>query len=227
MPRFQIDFRFVEIEAELWALRQFLSVVEDQITSLIDEDARRLHAANADLEWEDPSFGAERQEHDIRSTRVFPRFMRNPFLVALWACYESGVEEVAAELLRKKGKGLRLRDIRGENWLECAVTYFAEVHGWQLESDPGLLEAIRDLLVVRNCVAHANGQVRSIPENKLKKLRAVAARQRGVAIDDGLIVTTPEYLAGAFAAVDSSLSSLVTAVRGDPSVRKIPPEQGA
>lgn len=225
MPRFTVDLRFVEIEAELWALGEFLRVIESQVEYLIQQDEVRVRAdlREQELPWEDPEVQSAFQEHDARARRVFPRFMRAPFLVALCACYESAVEELARESARVGGRLLQLQDIKGKSWFDAARKYFDAVLLLPLDEDAGRLRQIADLFLIRNAIAHASGQVRGLSASKLDRLKEVLKRHHNrILIEDGLVVLTPAFLEESFANVNASVTALVLSVRGGPAVRRLP-----
>ncbi len=221
MTRLHLDFRFVGIERELWALEQFLRVVEPQIGYLRDQDRIRTEAAlrEARYKWEDPETQEAFQDLDERAESVFPRFLRAPFLISLWACYESAIFEIAAERGQALSSKLRLRDIRGDDFLDGAQRYFDAVLGELLEEDPVRLRTLADLLVIRNILAHANGQARLISPERLRNLKLVLARHPSVVLDDDYLRPSPDLLTTCYAAVEGSLRALVNRIRGGPAVR--------
>lgn len=228
MPRFAFDLRFVEIEAELWALGEFLHVIEPQVQYLIKQDEVRMRADLSEqrLPWEDPDVQAAFQEHDERASRVFPRFLRAPFVVALCATYESAIEELALASAKASGRDLQLKDIKANSWFAAAQKYFKAVLLIPLDGNIERLHFIADLFVVRNAVAHANGNVRSIPERKLEQLKEVSRRHAGqIAVDD-LVMLEPSFLEAAYTNVDGSVRALVDTIRGGPAVRQMPSLRG-
>jgi hypothetical protein len=230
MPRFTVDLRFVEIEAELWALSEFLRVIESQVQYLIAQDEVRMRAQlhEQGLPWEDPDVQLAFQEHDARTQRVFPRFMRAPFLVALCASYEAAIEELANAHAKATKRSLLLQDIRARSWFDAARKYFDAVLLVPMDENAERLTAIRDLFVVRNAIAHANGQIRSVPTSKLKRLEEVIRQHSGgISIDDGLVTVESSFLEEAFANVNGSVRALVDKVRGGPAVRRVPSLHGA
>lgn len=224
MARFTFDPRFIEIEAELWALGQFLPVIEAQIEYLIAQDRVRMEAdlAEQGLLWEDPDVQSAFQDHYARANRVFPRFMRAPFIVALCACYETSIEELASAIAEANERSLQLKDIRGSTWPDSARKYFQSVLGIPIDEDAGRVEFISDLFLVRNAIAHANGDTRGMPDSKLARLRQVIQRYPGlISIDDSLVVLDPAFLKLAFSNVNDSVRALVEYARGGPSFRFI------
>ena len=92
MPKFYPDFRFIEIEYELWALEHLLGVLEQQIAYLRDQDPVRTFAELRERGWEHDE--GERQLaaqelterkaiHDLRKRRSFGPNLRSPAVIAI------------------------------------------------------------------------------------------------------------------------------------------------
>ena len=216
--RIRFDPRFVEIEHELWALGEYLQWVEPQIEELRLKDKERIEKELSDqgLPWDDADVQVAYQEIQERAENVFPRFLRGPFLTALWASYESGVKELADNIARSQSLDLRLKNIQGKHFVDEAERYFNTVLEIFLDQDDGRLERIADLLQIRNIFAHANGQERGVPKEKRPKIADLLSRN-GIGFVDGYLNASPEYLARAFEDVDGSLRTLVNKVRGGPA----------
>src|SRR5215211_7083243 len=95
MPGFIIDFRFVEIEHELWALAEYNRMLEAQLPALENQEQQRLQQRIRDQQLDESDASIEYQQHYDLIEHVLPRFFRGPVLVTLWAIYESAVNEIA------------------------------------------------------------------------------------------------------------------------------------
>lgn len=216
MPHINVDFRFIEIEYELWALDHLRATLEDQISYLRDQDTLKTFAELREHGWEHDE--AERQiaaqELDERQDYVLPRFLRGPFVVSLWACYESAVRELADYFRRVRQAKLELRDIRADNELLQFKKYYRDVLSVSLDDVPDRLAFMDDLRLVRNAIAHANGQRRAMTAGKWN-MTAEALARRGVTVDDyrGVIVLTDAFLREAYDTTNVSLRALVARAR--------------
>jgi len=230
MPRFTVDLRFVEIESELWALAEFLRVIESQVQYLIAQDEVRMRAELREqgLPWEDPDVQLAFQEHDARAKRVFPRFMRAPFLVALCATYEAAIEELANAQAKATECSLLLKDIKARSWFMAARKYFEAVLLIPMDKNAQRLSAIGELFEVRHAFAHGNGEIRSVPDSKLQRLQEIIRQHPGdISIDDGLVTLESAFLEKAFGNVNGSIRELVNTIRGGPAVRLLRSVRGA
>jgi hypothetical protein len=226
MPKFTLDLRFVFLERELWALGEFLKVIEPQVTYLCDQDRIQTHARLSEqgYTWDDADLQLGLQDLDQRARIVFPRLLRNPFLVTLWAAYESGVAQIAADLARTTNTGLMLRDIRAHNSLDSAIKYYAEVVRTVLDLDNDRLGRLARLQALRNVVAHANGEQRAVSSERWNAVEKLLAGMPEVSVHDGYLIVSEEYLTAAYRDVSESLLDLIQRVRG-PSVRLLGPKR--
>jgi hypothetical protein len=212
----RIDLRFVDLEYELWALDHLRDVIEQQVQFLKDQDHLRTFAELKEHGWDhdEAEWQLATQELDERQEIVIPRFFRGPFVVSLWACYESGIREVADYLQRTKKVVLNMRDIRAENELAQAQKYFSHVLAFSLDDSSDRLAFLADLKLVRNALAHANGQKRAMSPEQWTRVSKALARH-GAPVDDyrGFIIITCEFAKKAFEAVHASLHQLVTRAR--------------
>jgi hypothetical protein len=221
MTRITVDFRFIEIEKEIWAVGEYLKTVSSQTNYLIDQDRIRTEAMlkEAGATWDDADTQLEFQDMHERALTVFPRFMRAPCITAIWACYESGTIELADYVAKSTNKKLRLRDVRGDHFLDAAVKYYSTVLATPLDESDDRIARLKDLMVLRNAVAHANGLARAVPPDKWKAVEELARRRPNLSIEDGYVNPSEEYLQEAYSDMSSSLRALVLRVRGGPTMR--------
>ncbi len=216
MVLINFDPRFIEIEYELWALGHLRDVLEAQIVFLRDQDKLKTFAELKERGWDhdEVEWQLASQEFAERQEYVIPRFLRGPFVVSLWACYESAVKEIADYLQGRVGAPLTLRDIRADTELQQFMKYFGAVMKIPLDEIGDRLSFIDDLRLVRNALAHANGRQRAMPEQKWA-LVSTALKRRGSPPDDyrGLIVLSADFVREAYDAVNASLRELVARAR--------------
>ena len=219
MARIYVDMRFFEIEREIWAIGEYLKTIPAQVQQIVAQDRHRtskiLGAAGANLD--EAEIQAELDEMHERTEKVFPRFVHIPCIVSIWACYESGVTEVADFLADGGSKKLRIRDVRRGNFVKNAESYYSTVLNVSLDNSEDRLARLADLLVIRNAIAHRNG--RSGPSGTADGVKSVLARTAEISVTEGYIDPSPVYLQNAYSDVSTSLGDLVWRVRGGPAVR--------
>jgi hypothetical protein len=219
MDGLTIDFRYIAVEYELWGLGEVLQVLEATIDRLAQEDEVATIAAlrQAGATIDDGDVDIAYQDIAAKRDYVLPRFVRGPFVIALWATFESLIQAIARERAKAMKAPLGMAQLRGD-FIRKATVYFDAILRLPLESDPSRLSRLRDLYRVRNALVHANGNKEAMSEEGWNELATTLLR-RGVSADHyrGLVVLTPEYVASAFDDVSSSLRDLVARGRQGPT----------
>ena len=121
-------------------------------------------------------------EHDYLTESFLPRVYRSPFIVVLFAVYETAVTEIAD--LIQSGQG-QTRDLKrgGGNvdFLTKAKAYYRDVLGMELSRNEDHWKRLEVLREVRNVIAHTNGRF-EMASNKQKEV----LRKEGLAHGYGL-----------------------------------------
>jgi len=210
-----IDLRYVEIEYELWAVREFLNVVEVQLAHLRDqaEVATRAATEGRGLDWEDGEVQMKFQELYEKAEYIFPRYVRGPAVITLCAAYESAVLEIAAFLERQRKLQVSLRSRRDGSFLDRARKHYALVLSLPLDTDPSRLARLADLYEFRNWLAHVNGRLDSVSPARRPHFRDLVRRHPENVIDRDWLMVDAKYLEAAYADVDASVRDLIARAR--------------
>ena len=165
----EYDFRLleiVEIEHELYALEDHIKLIESQIKRFQRKERLRLdtHIKIQRLSPEDPEWHEAIQYYNERIEFLLPRFFRGPFLVALYAVYESAVTEIAQLMQKKMQQGISIKDLRG-GFLERAKKYYGYILKFDLCTEEKVWQRINMLAELRNAFAHVNGRIEMLNEN--------------------------------------------------------------
>jgi hypothetical protein len=216
MTKRLVDFRYVEFEYELLALRQMLLAIEPTIERLSAENEEETLAELRDNGWDHDEAELDMAFQDIRDVRDFmlPRFLRGPFVVSLWACFEAAVSAVAMKMHDELSASSTLHEQRRGSFPKKARRYFQEVLGVPLEFETARYHRLVDLYAVRNALAHANGLKEGMSPKEWEKLEtAVAGHAIGVDQHRGALRLTQSYVASAYEDVNDCLRSLVSRAR--------------
>src|SRR5258708_21902753 len=204
---FKIDFRLVEIEYELSAVKEYIRTLDSQLPILEkrerEELEKRIHEQN--LDEADASMEYD-QHHDLIK-RVVPRFFRGPVLVTLWAIYESGVQEVASHIQNKQSWALASRDIRGDNKLAQFNKYYEHILKFPLITSDPARERIEMLQVLRNALAHGNGRKDAVKD--WEKIEKWSQTNKGIIADHDYLMLTGAFVQETFTIVNGSLRDLI------------------
>lgn len=206
-----IDYRFLEIEAELSALSEYSEAVERQLPFAVESETKRLEAELTDAE--------EYEQHSIEqwiyqfTEEVLPRFFRAPILVALWAIFESAVLRIAGYLQKESGHALRINDLRGKNDFDRYQKYYEHVLGFPLIGVEEMRETLDTLLLVRNALAHGNGLVEMIKPDNLHKIRSWEKTHGGIFTEHEYLYVSTEFVQRMTRAVSIVLNDLIRRVK--------------
>ena len=215
MAKIHVDFRFIDLEHELWSLGKFRELFEEQLTFLKDQERVRLRArlSGTESEMDDAERQFASEQVELLVEEVLPRFFRGPYLIALWALFESGMIELADYLAQRKQLPLKLRDVRGRDPVEQWNKYFTHVASFPLGVAESTWENLDELRQVRHILAHANGRLDLAEESTRRKVERWCGETRGLRAHFNLLIVSAEYTRSAQVLVTDTPSGLIGRVR--------------
>lgn len=162
-----IDLSFPLIQ-DLRLLKDYVDSIDKIIASL------SAHYQEKELsqygEYDDPgeiSYIYQIGEHYL------PNAVKMPLVVSIYTSIESNIEQLLEYSRNREGKTLKLKDIKASSNASQYQKYITHV----LELDFKLNTSnIADINKIRNCIAHANGNLQHWPESKVEELKKVAER---------------------------------------------------
>ena len=200
-----LDFRLLEVSTELSTLEEHLELIEDQIERGQGQASSRRKAKMLDLEPDDEAeWSLLQQEYYYQVNFVHPRVLRNPFLVSLFAVYESAVTEIAKLIQQKKGLAISIDDLKGD-LLKRSKKYYEHVLQFQLSLGNENWQRVMLLSDLRNAIAHTNGRLDMVS----KRTRERILKSKGVREELGCLVVEGAFLKETFAFVKNDLEGLV------------------
>ncbi len=210
-----VDFRLGEVSGELDTLKKHLELIEEEIKrgeeaakAELDAKLRPLYLNKQEL-----SLDERDEEHNYREEYyyqidfVLPRVLRVPFLVALFAVYETAVIEVASHIQKKRGGQISRDDFKGD-LLNRAKKYYKRVLQFELSSNNKRWERLTVLAGLRNAIAHTNGRLDMIEEQNRKKMEKIL-KLDGVKDELGFVIVSGAFLRETFTLVKDDLEDLV------------------
>jgi hypothetical protein len=207
-----MDFILIDVSAEIYAIEEFLEIMEKQIEhikksqkSILDK-ALKEKKLNSD---DHPEWDELYQNYDRLVEFLLPCFFRGPFLISLYAIYEAAVTEIARLLQKDKGQALSINDLRGADFLDRAEKYYMHILHFDLYVDKSAWEQIKMLSEIRNAIAHTNGRIDVLRENAKKRILDWVEKKIGINLYWGSIVVDAAFLEKTFLCVRTSLLNLV------------------
>lgn len=201
------DFSSYQVCLDVWALEAYIQILEVELPRVREEERKRI--------WQAVKPGDEQQEHyaEIADYQldegITTRLLTGTALIAIWATYEAVVRRNAKRI--QESRRLRLKIGRGP-FPESARMYFEDVLQCDLHPQGTDWDRLNVIYGLRNALAHANGQLEDVPEQKRKKVEEWARTFQGLKIADGYLIVSVEFVRGAFNFINELLCDLGTRI---------------
>ncbi len=213
MPQFDtIDFQLIEVELELSDLFYYLDLLEKQIKerqtvyrSELEKIIREQGLTPDDSNWQIV------HEYEHLADYRMPRLFRAPFLICLYALYESTVIEIANFIKDKVGTEKTINEYKRAFNLDMAKEYYKQTIHFPLYSDNVSWERIKMLSLIRHAFAHANGRIGALNQKIRDKIVKYEKQNLGISLgDDGYLVLDERFLKETLMLVSVSLNDLIS-----------------
>jgi hypothetical protein len=206
----QYDFRLLDVSLELYALEDHLHLIENQMEHIKKTERLRVdaHIREQGFSPDDPEWHQALNEYSHRIQFFLPRFFRGPFLVALYAVYESGVTEIARLIQKKQSQPISIDDLRGD-FLERAKKYYKHILKFDLHVEDEAWQRVKMLSELRDAFAHANGRLEMVKEKRRELIEKWEQQKIGITTYQGYIVCDAKLVSDIFEVVRKSLEDLV------------------
>lgn len=191
------DMDTLDIEAELSMLADYRELLEEHLEHAVSKEEvvrneRLAQASKAETEedyWIESQMAHQDADWAIEKYR---RLFRGPFIIALWAFFESSVQTLA-ELIRVQRKAqLRFADFSG-SVLQKAWKYYPHVLGFPV-GDDGTKSRLSELYELRCALAHSNGYLSLMEENDRARLKKLIKHRPGLELAVDRVLMTKEFL---------------------------------
>lgn len=209
------DFRFVEISCELNAIARYIDSVDQQLPDLIQKEGNKAYERLKQRGYENDEVERQimRQELYKLTEVTLPKYFWGSTLVTIWAIFESGISEIAAELKSQKNLGISLNDINGDV-IERVNKYFNYILDMPIETRSKNWQHLRMLYDLRNAIAHANGRFENVKnKNDIKKIKNWAKADIGIQAVSGDILFTSDFVKKTHGIIFELLDDLIKKVK--------------
>jgi hypothetical protein len=213
--RIRVDFRFVEILNELYALEQFMDCVESQLPDLIKKEEEKAHEMLRDQGTDIDEFERDQINRKLYSLidEVLPRYFRTPILVSLWAIFESAIIEIAEEVKNQQKQVIKLNDINGD-LLERTNKYFNHIIKISVNTEDNSWQHLRMFYTLRNAIAHANGRLDNIKSEKdIEKIKQWSKAGIGIDSVNGTLNFSSEFVRKTYSVIFEVIKTLTDQVK--------------
>lgn len=201
-----MDFRYpgIEIKVELIVLQAYLSQIENGVKSVCES-----YISAEMKKYSDSDFHEYQHVYQIAEDEM-PRIIRIPFIVTIYAIFENSVARLLDYAKMKEEKELSLKDINGKSPISTQNKYMKHVLGYEYQFSNKIMRDIGQINTVRNYIAHCNGNIGSLSEDKIKKLKSISGKVVGLSIEQDVIDISYQYLESSMHTIESSLRELMS-----------------
>lgn len=223
---FDLNDPLLEATMEVFAIEEYYETLEKQIEHVQKSQKLKLDAyiLREKLTPDDPEWHEAIQEYYHLVDFLLPRFFRGPFLVSLYALYESVVTEIA-NLAQARHRNLkRFSKYKGGqdlNFLERSRKYYAEILRIELCSDVSAWSRLVALLEFRHALAHSNGRIDLIRPAKKSVVLDLIRTLPDVDTYSGYITFGKDFVADTTCIVINELRRLIEDNRETCRIHKI------
>ncbi len=208
------DFWLVEVPVDLDILKDHLKHIEEQAEQwrqsaedILDTMLEKLPTLSQNDRRPWSQFSYDIHDDYVKSRPQY--ILYNPFLVSLYAVYESAVTQIASLIQEKNGQQVPLDDNKKGDFLGYAKKYYRDVLKLELFKNNQSWERLKILAELRHAIAHANGHLEMVKESKRKKIRNWMDKDIGIEEYCGDIIVTQSFVRETFDTVKDNLEDLL------------------
>lgn len=203
-----LDFRLLDVSLEIHALEDQYDLIKEQLIHFQSVESKKLDDLSKKLTLDEADWHFANQEYNHKIDFLYPRFFWGPFIVALYAVYETAVIEIAKLIQQTQKQKISINDLKG-NFLERASLYYKHVINFELCNNNSTWEKIKILSELRNAIAHSNGRTDMLNKNTRNRIRNLEKQKIGITTHYRFIIFDETYIKTTFESVRSTLNDLV------------------
>lgn len=193
----------IEIKVEFILMQEYLSQLEVGIKAVCDAYLETEAKKYKDAEY------YEYQHIYTVAEEGIPRLIRLPLVVSIYTLFENSVTQLLSYAQSKESKELSLKDINGKSPTSKFNKYMKHVLEFDFKISNIAMDELSKINKVRNCIAHTNGDLSAMSDDKAKDIRAL--KVSGLMIDS----TSPqldvsyEFLENSMGCVENTVRELM------------------
>jgi len=209
------------------ALASYLDVLKDQLGLVTqkyreraERELERQEAELHELQYRDRLF-----QIDDAVEKHIPQYLYNSAVVAIWGLFESFLDDLATWVARREKSTVHLDHLKG-GFPGRVERFFEGVIRFPLPWTPDQRQRLRHLQELRNLIAHRNGRLSDLTEEKVRRARELVGRLSGVSIGGSTVSVSEDYVADASSLVFDVVGGLNDALAEHyDGPRWVPPEE--
>jgi hypothetical protein len=200
-----IDFSFpgIEIKVESNVLKEYIFQVESGVNSICKK-------------YMDTELDKYKGEHYLEYVHVYaiaedelPRVILNPITLSIYALFESSINRLLIYCQNKENQVRSLKDIKGKSLLSRVNKYIEQVLLYDYKFSDSDIQTLTSLIAVRNCIAHANGDLNQLDQRKKNNLSKIINNRNDLSVFSEQICVSAQYLQNMFGLIDQLLRNFM------------------
>jgi hypothetical protein len=205
-PGLAIAANFHSVERYLSLLTKYVPIIKDDFNIHFLEGLANIEQLESEehkeqlgiLKWETEMF--------------VPRCFYGASILALWAAFESSVSQLAAFIKLKASVRLSFEEIREQNLVRRLQLYVETFTSKPVYFGDAIVKGISDLQMVRNSLAHSNGDLHFLSAEKRNRLEVLVSTQIGLAIIEDELIVREQYARTAFVFAENFVNTIMVHV---------------
>ena len=133
---------------------------------------------------------------------------RAPYLISIWALYESGVIDLTNYIQEKERALIALSDIRGRSLQDQLEKYYTGVLKVAMPIPPQTFSALNDIQLLRNAIAHRNGLIDNLDESRKARINRIVESRADIEIVDSILSFSNAFLSYALDVATTALAAI-------------------
>lgn len=202
---FDIDFSYpgIEIKVEFLVMQEYFNHMESGINAICKNYIEKEEQKITNLDFED-----YKHIYSVAED-LMPRIIRLPFVVTIYTLFENSISLLLNYSQEKESKALGFKDINGRTTIEKYNKYMEHVLFFDFKFNDKDIEMINNIVKVRNCIAHANGNLESMSREKVAEIIKLSKIDTGVIIENNQLDVSYEFLSTTLKTVSDVIRSLM------------------
>jgi hypothetical protein len=135
----------------------------------------------------------------------FPNLQRRNFVISLVTIIENETRAYCETLYKHKKVAIKHSQLRGTA-IEKFLNYAEKLGGLKYDFDDGLIEKLKNITEIRNCVVHANGFIDDCPKQKM--ILEFSRSYGGIKYHRGHIYLTKQFCLDTLELIDSFFNEI-------------------
>ena len=204
-PIFNMGFDYpgFEIKVELVVFNKYLKNLETGIEAVCNSYIQSEIKCHTREEYN------EYQHIYLIAEDEIPRIIRLPLVISIYSIYENSITQLLAYAQMKENKQEALKNVKGKTLSSKFNNYMKNILNYDFQINEKLMKTISELSKIRNCIAHANGNLIALDINKANELKTLEKSEPGIIIMSDKIDVSYQFLESTMNEVESGVRSLM------------------